>query len=409
VQATARRARRHRAVPRHGRSWRGRASHAGRRARHHPSGGRRAGFRHARTHRRRRPGRAARRARPITPRPSACRPCATAIARLLRRTLWRRRRARPGLPSRRGHPARLLLVNGGPCSIRARKSCSPIPAIPATGISPGSSRRSAVGVPVGPESAYPAHRRIWSPGIGDEQTRGVLVANPGNPTGTLIPAGRTCAPSTLKCVKRKGGWLIVDEIYHELVYGSPTSRAPPALGEDVIVINSFSKYFLMTGWRLGWLLAPPDIAAGASTNWRRTCSSRRRRRRNTLRWRPSATPLGRYWRRARRNCVSAGMRCCRNWRIWGWGSRSSRPGRSTSMRIFQDLPRTPRRLPPVCWRHRGWQSPRGGISVDIAPIIMCASPILPRWRAFARRRSVWRSLCTFVAAHKKTGPKAGFF
>lgn len=63
-------------------------------------------------------------------------------------------------------------------------------------------------------------------------------------------------------VKRKGGWLIVDEIYHELIYTADEPSAT-ALGDDVIVVNSFSKYFLMTGWRLGWLLAPawlmPDI------------------------------------------------------------------------------------------------------------------------------------------------------
>ena len=59
-------------------------------------------------------------------------------------------------------------------------------------------------------------------------------------------------------VRDRGGWLIVDEIYHELVY----ETAPPSaagLGEDVIVLNSFSKYWLMTGWRLGWLLAPEAL------------------------------------------------------------------------------------------------------------------------------------------------------
>lgn len=115
----------------------------------------------------------------------------------------------------------------------------------------------AVGIPVGPESGYQltaeSVARYWGP-----QTRGVLVANPGNPTGTLI------APDELAAihaeVRARGGWLIVDEIYHELVYGSQPASAA-SLGEDVIVINSFSKYFLMTGWRLGWMLVPPALLA----------------------------------------------------------------------------------------------------------------------------------------------------
>ena len=112
-----------------------------------------------------------------------------------------------------------------------------------------------VGVPVGPETGYQLTAdlvaRHWGP-----KTRGVLVANPGNPTGTLIPEAELRGIHAL--VREKGGYLIVDEIYHELVYGA----APPSatgLGEDVIVLNSFSKYWLMTGWRLGWLVAPEAL------------------------------------------------------------------------------------------------------------------------------------------------------
>ncbi|MCP5277366.1 MAG: pyridoxal phosphate-dependent aminotransferase [Thiobacillus sp.] len=112
-----------------------------------------------------------------------------------------------------------------------------------------------VGVPVGPESHFQLTAELvdrhWRP-----QTRGVLVANPGNPTGTLIAPGELAAIHEV--VRKRGGVLLVDEIYHELVYGdSPPSAA--GLGEDVVVINSFSKYFLMTGWRLGWMLVPPAL------------------------------------------------------------------------------------------------------------------------------------------------------
>ncbi len=112
-----------------------------------------------------------------------------------------------------------------------------------------------VGVPLGPESAFQLTAELvarhWGP-----RTRGVLVANPGNPTGTLIAAAELAA--IREVARARGGWLIVDEIYHELIYDRVEPSAA-VLGDDVIVINSFSKYFLMTGWRLGWLLAPEAL------------------------------------------------------------------------------------------------------------------------------------------------------
>ncbi len=87
-------------------------------------------------------------------------------------------------------------------------------------------------------------------------TRGVLLASPSNPTGTSI------LPDELRAivgeVRERGGFTIVDEIYQGLSYdGAPFSAL--SLGEDVVVINSFSKYFNMTGWRLGWLVLPPAL------------------------------------------------------------------------------------------------------------------------------------------------------
>jgi aspartate/methionine/tyrosine aminotransferase len=86
-----------------------------------------------------------------------------------------------------------------------------------------------------------------------ENTRGVLLASPSNPTGTTIEPGEL--EKIVATVRGKDGFIIVDEIYQGLAYGaSPFSAL--SLGEDVIVINSFSKYFSMTGWRLGWLVVP---------------------------------------------------------------------------------------------------------------------------------------------------------
>ncbi|MEO8170569.1 MAG: pyridoxal phosphate-dependent aminotransferase [Oxalobacteraceae bacterium] len=87
----------------------------------------------------------------------------------------------------------------------------------------------------------------------NDATRGVLLASPSNPTGTSI------APDELQkivaSVRSKGGFTIVDEIYQGLSYDAAPFSAL-SLGDDVIVVNSFSKYFNMTGWRLGWLVVP---------------------------------------------------------------------------------------------------------------------------------------------------------
>jgi len=97
--------------------------------------------------------------------------------------------------------------------------------------------------------------RHWGP-----NTRGVMLASPSNPTGTTVPAA--ALRGIHEAARARGGALVVDEIYHGLTYtrdgAGKFSEEPTALelGDDVFVINSFSKYFSMTGWRLGWLVAP---------------------------------------------------------------------------------------------------------------------------------------------------------
>lgn len=84
-------------------------------------------------------------------------------------------------------------------------------------------------------------------------TRGVLLASPSNPTGTLIP--RQELRAIVESVRRLGGFVLVDEIYQGLVYDGKASSVLD-FADDVFVVNSFSKYFCMTGWRLGWIVAP---------------------------------------------------------------------------------------------------------------------------------------------------------
>ena len=98
----------------------------------------------------------------------------------------------------------------------------------------------------------------WGPA-----TRGVLLASPSNPTGTSIAPSEMAA--IVQAVRARGGVTLVDEIYLGLSYDAAFGHSALALGEgfggDVISINSFSKYFGMTGWRLGWMVLPPELVA----------------------------------------------------------------------------------------------------------------------------------------------------
>lgn len=86
---------------------------------------------------------------------------------------------------------------------------------------------------------------------------GVVVASPANPTGTMI------APDELDAVARWCGEhdvrLISDEIYHGIAYGDGVHQTTAAMYDDAVVVNSFSKYWAMTGWRLGWLVLPEEL------------------------------------------------------------------------------------------------------------------------------------------------------
>ena len=90
----------------------------------------------------------------------------------------------------------------------------------------------------------------------DDNTNGVLLASPSNPTGTSISTSELTA--IIASVKQRGGFTIVDEIYQGLSYDAAPFSAL-SLDDDVVVINSFSKYFNMTGWRLGWIVVPERI------------------------------------------------------------------------------------------------------------------------------------------------------
>jgi aspartate/methionine/tyrosine aminotransferase len=131
-----------------------------------------------------------------------------------------------------------------------------------------------------PSPGYPCYRQIlkalnvrptlietsgqgrWMPTVADverlagEGAAGLLLASPNNPTGTMA-LSRRLAEIAETC-RRHRLWLISDEIYHGLEYKAPAETAL-AHSDEAIVVNSFSKYFSMTGWRIGWLVVPEPL------------------------------------------------------------------------------------------------------------------------------------------------------
>jgi len=94
-----------------------------------------------------------------------------------------------------------------------------------------------------------AHHRV-------RPLKGVVVASPANPTGTMMTA--PALAELIRCAEDAGIAVISDEIYHGLDYAFPAVSAA-RLTADAIIINSFSKYFCMTGWRIGWMVVPPPL------------------------------------------------------------------------------------------------------------------------------------------------------
>ena len=109
-----------------------------------------------------------------------------------------------------------------------------------------------VNVPIGADSQYQLTPEMVASHV-SAGGRAVMLASPSNPTGTLVPPDALAG--ILQMTRALGAHVIVDEIYHGLVYGTPAMTAL-SLSEHAFVVNSFSKYFGMTGWRLGWLVAP---------------------------------------------------------------------------------------------------------------------------------------------------------
>jgi aspartate/methionine/tyrosine aminotransferase len=113
---------------------------------------------------------------------------------------------------------------------------------------------SPVNLPTGPETRFQPTPELLDQI--DGPVHGLIIASPSNPAGTMIDAASL--RRLYDHCRARGIRLVSDEIYHGITYGmTPTTAL--ALGDDAIVVNSFSKYFSMTGWRLGWMILPMEL------------------------------------------------------------------------------------------------------------------------------------------------------
>ncbi len=111
-------------------------------------------------------------------------------------------------------------------------------------------------IETGPETRWMPTREAVAKLDRETDLAGLLIASPANPTGTMIEPARLA--ELIRYTDENGLWFVSDEIYHGLTYETPATTAL-SLSDDVVVINSFSKYYAMTGWRIGWLVVPPSL------------------------------------------------------------------------------------------------------------------------------------------------------
>jgi aspartate/methionine/tyrosine aminotransferase len=115
----------------------------------------------------------------------------------------------------------------------------------------------AVEIPTGPETRFALTGDLIRKAHADKPLKGVLAMSPANPTGVVM------TPEALRglcdACHDLGLWFISDEIYHGLTYGDAREETALAFSDDAVIINSFSKFFCMTGWRVGWMVVPERL------------------------------------------------------------------------------------------------------------------------------------------------------
>ena len=113
-----------------------------------------------------------------------------------------------------------------------------------------------VEIPTGPDTGFVLNAASIRAAHAETPLSAVLIMSPANPTGVLTPASEVKAIA--ETCRELGLWLVSDEIYHGLTYAGEEATAL-RYSDDAIIVNSFSKYFCMTGWRIGWLIVPERL------------------------------------------------------------------------------------------------------------------------------------------------------
>lgn len=214
----------------------------------------------------------------------------------------------------------------------------------------------------------------------EKPLKGVLFASPANPTGAVIPAGDLEA--LVKTAQELGIAVISDEIYHRLAYAAPDTTAL-SFGADVTVINSFSKYYCMTGWRIGWMVLPQELVRPVERIAQSLYISPPELSQIAAIEAFKATAeleavKARYaWNRELLiACRNSALRLPRRWTAPFTPSATS-PG----------TPMTAWRLRAGCWPRRMWRRRPAAISIRCRAIARCAFPTPAATTTWSRR---WR-------------------
>ena len=198
---------------------------------------------------------------------------------------------------------------------------------------------------------------------------GVLVMSPANPTGamqdedSLRDIADFCAAHGVK--------FISDEIYHGLTYERPAQTAL-AFSDRAIVVNSFSKYYCMTGWRVGWLVLPPELVR---TRGAPAAVARHFARRPCRRSPPKRLSMrGKSWRRSRRAIAAIATFCSTACRNWGFPISRRPTAPFTSMPTSAAFRAIRRPFAMTCCIAPDWPPRRAKISIRRRGICRCACP-----------------------------------
>ena len=212
--------------------------------------------------------------------------------------------------------------------------------------------------------------------------KGVVVASPANPTGTMMTAPALAA--LIRCAEDAGIAVISDEIYHGLDYAFAAESAA-RLSSDAIIINSFSKYFCMTGWRIGWMVVPPSLVRAIERLQQNLSISVPTLSQIAARCRIRRT--GRTGKGETRATRKIGAFCSKDCRAPASHRFCRSTGHSISMPTYRTSRQTVSNSPRGCLRKRAWRQRRVSISIRFTDANFCACVTLVRLKKCAKRSS----------------------